>query len=70
MKSRSRISASLQEVFMGIVAIPSNLVRRSGHAAAVAEDHSSLRQMSAVAQLLSRKVEGERKYLARLEGEE
>lgn len=53
---------------MRVVAIPSNLVHRSGLGHAIAEDSASVRQMAAVAQLLSRKADGERRYLARLEG--
>jgi hypothetical protein len=39
-------------------------------AARAGQDSASIRQMQAVAQLLTRKVDNEQKYLERLEGED
>lgn len=46
------------------------LLRRPALAARFAEDSAVVRQTAAVSQLVARKLQNERKYLARLEGAE
>lgn len=58
----------MQDVFMAAVSVFAAMCK---HLAAVAEVHEQqgpVRQMWAVCQLLARKADTERKYLARLEG--
>ena len=57
-----------QEVFMPTVGILQRLLSVREHAATVARRHDTLRTWEGIAQVLSRKMESERKYIERLEG--
>lgn len=61
----------LQDIFMAAVGILLKLVKLEDHAVAVAcSNHGSLmKQWEGIAQIIGRKIEMERKYIARLEGE-
>ena len=62
------IGLAAQEVFMPTVGILQRLLSVREHAATVARRHDTLRTWEGIAQVLSRKMESERKYIERLEG--
>jgi hypothetical protein len=59
-----------QEIFMLAVGLLQRMCADPERAARAGQDSASIRQMQAVAQLLTRKVDNEQKYLERLEGDE
>lgn len=64
----SHTGCRAQELFMAVAEVLRNLVRRPELTAGMISDRASIKQIAAVSQILSRKVDNERKYLARLEG--
>ena len=59
----------VQELFMSAARVLVYLTQSRKTLASVAANVAAVKQMAAVFQILSRKLENERKYLARLEGE-